>query len=144
METPPKRSESFWNRDQFQMRGKLDGLDVLEIWGNHIQSSIELFEQHSNNIWGSEEIHGLSWDLIDLIILKILFPNIVFSIWLMIMCYLSKFSKEILHITPISMVVIIIHFGHLSVIENGKRAMKMVSTNWLNTILNTPITCASL
>ena len=92
METPPKRSESFWNRDQFQMRGKLDVLDVLEIWGEPHSEFHWTFEQHSNNSWGSEEIHGLSWDLIDLIILRILFPNIVFSIWLMIMCYLSKFS----------------------------------------------------
>ena len=104
----------------FQCSLKLFGQKIP--W-NFLQSSMELFEQHLNNICGSMEFHGIPWNfvqiqssmefhgtfstlpssmefhgipwnLINFIFKKIIFLNIVFGIWLMIRCYLAKISQK--------------------------------------------------
>ena len=52
--------------------------------------SMELF-------WSSMELHGIPWNLMNLIFKKILFLDIVVGIWLMIRCYLAKISHYILY-----------------------------------------------
>ena len=49
--------------------------------------------------WTFFKFHGIPWSLINLIFKKIISPNIVVGIWLMIRCYLAKISQKryILH-----------------------------------------------
>ena len=69
------------------------------------------------------ELHGIPWNLINFIFKKIIFPNIVFGIWLMIRCYLAKISQKrsILHRFQYRNS----YFEHPSVSENGTRSAKM-------------------
>ena len=70
------------------------------------------------------KFHGIPWNLINFIFNKIIFPNIVFGIWLMIRCYLAKISQKryILHWFQYYWNS---YFEHPSVSENGTRSAKM-------------------
>ena len=71
----------------------------------------------------SMEFHGIPWNLINFIVKKIIFLNIVFGIWLMVRCYLAKISQKryILHWFQYRNS----YCEHPGVSENGTRSAKM-------------------
>ena len=87
-----------------------------------IHSSME-FHGTFSILPSSMEFHGIPWNLVNLIFKKIMFLNIVVGIWLMIRCYLAKFSQKryILHWFQYRNS----YFEHPSVSENGARSAKM-------------------
>ena len=76
-----------------------------------------------NFFWSSMEFHGIPWNLINFIFKKIIFLNIIFSIWLMIRCYLSKISQKRYKLHWLQYRNS--YFEHPSVSENGTRSAKM-------------------
>ena len=86
-------------------------------------NSMELLIFPQKVSWSSMEFHGIPWKLINFILKKIIFLNIVFGIWLMIRCYLAKTSQKryILHWFQYRNS----YFEHPSVSENGTRSAKM-------------------
>ena len=71
----------------------------------------------------SMDFHGIPWNLINFILKKIVFLNIVFGIWLMIRCYLAEISQK--HYIWHWFQYRNSYFEHPDVSENGARSPEM-------------------
>ena len=87
-----------WNYVQMQssmeFRGTFSILpSSMEFHGTFNFPQKSSMEFHGT-FWSSMEFHGIRWNLINFIVKKIIFLNIVFGIGLMIRCYLAKISQK--------------------------------------------------
>ena len=122
-----------WNSMEFSPDPKFHGIPWNFFHTHEFHripwNSMELLIFPQKVPWNSMELflkfhgNGIPWNLINFIIEKIIFLNIVFGIWLMIKCYLAKISQKRykLHWFQYRNS----YFEHPSVSENGTRSAKM-------------------